>query len=211
MKRIASIIMAGLLLALAHPVPGQGSDGTGWRPAAAADRWTGHLSYVFGYKQLGGQWAPADGQIEFGLLDFDCRKERWPVSIAGQFLMSYTGNVPKGLAGNNSGTYELNLGMRKVWDDDRSVVHPFIGGGVSLIGATNNTFINFGDGDTAKVNEHSAAGVGLWGGAGMYWQLSDHWHTGAQVQYSWGELRLGGKDLDGGGLHILGMLGYTWR
>jgi hypothetical protein len=172
--------------------------------------WTGHINYVFGYKWLEKGWSPAGEQVEFGLVDFDCRKEGWPVSLAGQLLLTYAGNVPRGLAGNNSGTYELNLGVRKVWED-RSALHPFAGGGVSLIGATNSSFIRFNDGGSAQVNEHSAAAAGVWADAGFYWILSDHWHTGAQLQYSWGELRLGGRDLDAGGLHLLGMLGYRWR
>lgn len=177
-------------------------------PAGSQTRWTGHLSYVFGYKRLEGDWSPAEDQLEVGLLDFDFKKKGWPLSFAGQLLMSYSGDVPQGLEGNNSGTYELNLGARKIWEGN-SAVHPFIGGGVSIIGATNSTFIDFGD-EAGNVNEHSAATVGAWAGAGLYWNFAENWHTGAQLQYSWGELRLGGKDLNAGGLHVLGMIGYHW-
>ncbi len=173
-------------------------------------RWTGHVSYIFGYKRLADGWSPAVDQAEFGLIDFDCRKEDWPLSFAGQFLVTYAGQVPQGLSGNNSGTYELNLGARKVWDKG-GIFQPFAGGGVSLIGASNSSFIDFGGGESAQVNEHSAATVGFWGDAGLYWLWGERWHSGVQLEYSWGRVRLGGKALNAGGVHILGMIGIHWR
>ena len=168
--------------------------------------WTGHLSYTFGYKRLESGWSPAEDQAEIGLLDLDFKKEGWPLSLAVQLIMSYSGEVPEGLSGNFCGTYELNLGVRKIWESP-SAVHPFVGGGLSVIGATTNTFIS-GGGESFSVNERSAATVGAWGGAGFYWNFAKNWHIGPQVQYSWGRLRLGGKELDAGGLDVLGVVGY---
>lgn len=177
--------------------------------AGAGEGWTGHLSYVIGYKRLESRWSPAANQFEFGLIDVDFGRRRWPVSIAEQFLMSYTGDTAEGLPGNNSGTYELNLGLRKVFYPDRAL-QPFIGGGASLIGASTGEFITFNRSESANVQEDGAVTAGFWAGAGLYWAFHQHWHTGLAVQYSWGKLRLAGKDLNAGGVHALGMVGYRW-
>jgi hypothetical protein len=177
--------------------------------ASDGEGWTGHASYVIGYKRLEGRWSPAADQFEFGLIDVDFGKRSWPVSIAGQLLLSYTGDTPRNLPGNNSGTYEVNLGLRKVFNQD-AAVQPFIGGGVSLIGASTGQFIRFNRYESANVREDGAVSAGFWAGAGLYWAFHQHWHTGLAIQYSWGELRLAGKDLNAGGVHALGLVGYRW-
>src|SRR5712692_10397364 len=104
---------------------------------------------------------------------------------------------------------EVNRGLRKVFDIHGSV-RPFIGGGASVIGGSTSRFIKFGLLEAANVQEHSAATVGFWGGGWLYWEFDAHWHTGIELQYSRGQIRLGGKDLNAGGLHALSMIGYHW-
>jgi hypothetical protein len=167
----------------------------------AAEEWTGHISYVIGYKRLERGWSPGADHAEYGLFDFDVARRSWPIRIAGQVLLTYAGDTPKGLTGNFQ-TYEVNLGLRKVFEIHGSV-HPFIGGGASVIGARTSNLLN-------EERNRNDATVGLWGGGGLYWEFNAHWHTGIELQYSWGEIRVGGKDLNAGGLHALSMIGYHW-
>ena len=45
-------------------------------------RWTGHLNYVIGYKKVNDDWAPAESQFEFGLIDCDIKRLNWPLQPA---------------------------------------------------------------------------------------------------------------------------------
>lgn len=210
---LAFLVSAALFVA-SQAEPAFAADSAGPDEKVSAGRadpgdWTGHISYVFGYKRTGSGWSPAKDHVEFGLFDLDFKQESWPVSLAAQLLLSYTGDVPDGLTGDNSGTYELNLGFRKVWDAGGRIL-PFLGGGPSLIGASNGEFIVFNDQESANVQHHNSATIGFWVNAGTYVHITESFHTGLMAQYSWGEIRLGGKDLNAGGLHLLGMLGYHW-
>ncbi|MCM0084235.1 hypothetical protein L4X63_21870 [Geomonas sp. Red32] len=171
-----------------------------------ADRWQGHASYVFGYKFMESGWAPADGQAEIGLVDVDVQKESWPVSFACQMLLTYSDYVPDGMAGNTSGVWEVNLGIRKFWvDSTYPSLRSFAGGGLAIVGSTTSTNQA---GDTT--NEHSSAGPGFWLDAGLYWNFVGSLDLGVQLQYTRGYITLAGRDLDAGGLHLLGMIGYHW-
>lgn len=204
---ITTVIVLALTLACV-PASAQ-APGAASHDADAGDRWTGHFSYVIGYKRLEGGWSPAADQFELGLFDVDFGKRRWPVSIAGQLLLSYVGDTPQDLSGDNSGTYEVNVGLRKVFNPD-GAFQPFVGGGPSLIGASTGEFIRFGRHESGNVQEDGAVTAGFWAGAGLYWAFHEHWHTGIAVQYSWGKLRLAGRELNAGGVHVLGMVGYRW-
>lgn len=209
-----AILVSAALFVAAQAVPVFAAEPAGPAEKVSAERaapgdWTGHISYVFGYKRTGGGWSPANDHVEFGIFDLDFRRKSWPVSLAAQFLFSYSGDVPDGLTGNNSGTYELNLGLRKVWDAEGRI-RPFLGAGPSLIGASNSTFISFNNRESANAQHHNSATLGFWANAGTYVHITESFHTGLMAQYSWGEIRLGGKDLNAGGLHLLGMLGYRW-
>jgi hypothetical protein len=182
------------------------------RAAAPADtirpQWVTHLSYVLGYKRLDNQWSPAQDQVEFGLLDFDIRRGNWPVSVAAQFLLTYASSRPhlQNFVGNQSGTYEFNLGLRKVWDDWQPV-QPFLGGGLAIIGGSTSSFIDFGH-ESASVTEDHDIAVGVWLGTGFYWPFSPHWHTGLALQYSTAEIDLFAHHLDAGGVHVMLLFGY---
>jgi opacity protein-like surface antigen len=178
---------------------------------AGPRQWTGHLNYVIGYKQLASTWRPARDQVEVGLLDFDFRHVSWPASLAAQLLLSYDDTIPNqpGFLGNQSGTYEFNLGVRKVWDADQAL-QPFIGGGMAVAGGSTSTFLDFGWGESATINEDSDTSVGYWVGGGCYWLLNRAFHLGVNLQYSHADIELFGKRLDAGGFHVLLMLGYHW-
>ena len=56
-------------------------------------KWTGHVNYILWYKGVEQQWAPAENQVEFGLVDFDIKRADWPVRLAAQFLLTYNSNI----------------------------------------------------------------------------------------------------------------------
>lgn len=209
LSTLAFLISTALLVS-AQALPVSAADLAGPETKVSAeDNWTGHISYVLGYKRVGSEWSPANDHVEFGILDLDFRRMSWPVSLAAQLLLSYTGGVPDGLAGNNSGSYEFNFGLRKVWDTDGRI-SPFLGGGPSVIGASNSEFTKFSNHDNANVQDNNSTALGFWLNAGSYVHVTESFDVGLMAQFSWGEIRLGGKNLNAGGLHLLSMLGYHW-
>ena len=81
---------------------------------------------MLGYKRLQDDWGSAKNQAVIGLVDFDFKRSNWPVSIAAEMLMSYSGEVPDrpGFQGTYSGTYEFNIGPRKIFENS-SKFKPF--------------------------------------------------------------------------------------
>jgi hypothetical protein len=174
-------------------------------------KWTGHLNYIFGYKKLSNDWKPAEDQIEFGIVDLDLRRLNWQVSIVGQLLLSYSSDIPEiyGFEGDYSGTYEFNLGLRKVWKNS-SRFHPFLGGGPSIIGGSTTRQIDRPFGGAMYVQDDNDSGFGYWVGGGFYWVLTERLHTGINAQYTWGEIKLFDKNLNVGGIHLNVIIGYHW-
>jgi hypothetical protein len=172
---------------------------------------TGHLNYIFGYKKLSNDWEPAEDQIDFGLVEFDLRRLNWQVSIVGQLLLAYSSDIPEryGFEGDFSGTYEFNLGLRKVWENWPRF-HPFLGGGLSIIGGSTTRQIDRPFGGAIYVQDDNDAGFGYWVGGGFYWVLTERLHTGINAQYTWGEIELFDKDLNAGGIHLNFIIGYHW-
>ena len=170
-------------------------------------KWTGHLNYIFGYKKLNNDWEPAEDQIEFGLVDVDLRRVNWQVSIVGQLLLTYASDIPDepGFRGDYSGTYEFNVGVRKVWGD-LPRLHPFLGGGFSILGGSTTEDL----GNQWYYQEENDSDFGYWVGGGFYWVLTERLHTGINAQYTWGEIKLFDKDLNAGGIHLNIIIGYHW-
>jgi hypothetical protein len=111
----------------------QTAEGSGRRDTVSGhhgNEWTGHISYVLGYKGLEKKWAPAKDQVEFGLIDFDIKRADWPVSFAAQLLLTYDSDIPNlaSFMGDQSGTFEFNVGLRKILGR-LPRYQPFLGGG----------------------------------------------------------------------------------
>lgn len=180
-------------------------------PTSASEKtWAGHASYVLGYKRLESDWNPVENQTEVGIVDVDLTRTDWPISLCGQALFTFTEDIPEvsGAQGDASGTWEFNLGARKIWTISDKW-KPFLGVGLSVIGASASKFVD-APGGSIQDYEDSDIGLGAWGGAGLYWHFADHWHVGATLQYSWGEVTLFEKRMNAGGFHALGMFGYHW-
>ncbi len=192
----------------------QTTEGTDQQGAVAVhhqSEWTGHISYVLGYKGLQREWCPANDQVEFGLIDFDIKRADWPISFAAQLLLTYDSDIPNlpGFRGDQSGTYEFNVGLRKILGR-LPRYQPFLGGGLSIIGGSTASLIEFNKFESATVQEDHDVGLGFWADLGFYWSLGTNWHMGLRAQYSWGKITLFGQELNAGGVHGMVMLGYNW-
>ena len=200
--------LCGFLLVSAVSV---GVDAAEFSPTAPPpSAWAGHVSYVAGYKQFESDWAPVEGQFEFGVFDIDVQPPKWPVSLCTQLLVTYADSPPDlpGAFGDYSGAWEINLGVRKVFPVSQPI-SLFLGGGVSFLGASSSSWLDFGWGG-GQVYEDSDSTVGFWCSGGVYWNLSRHFHLGLELQYSQGEITLFHQELSAGGFHALGMFGYHW-
>jgi len=176
-------------------------------PSSNARKSTGHSSYIFGCKRLGKKWHLGENQIDFGIMDFDYRRAHWPLSLAGELSLSYTSYKPNlpGFKGNFAGTYEFNMGARKVWERWNRI-QPFLGGGFSILGGSTTTHVS----GTIYVQESHNARPGAWGEAGMYWLAGQPWHAGVRAEYSDGTITLFGQRLNAGGVHLMALLGRRW-
>lgn len=175
--------------------------------AVGPNKWTIHLSYVAGYKHLADAWVPAQHEAEFGLIDFDFGKERWPLNLCAQLLLSYSPVVPRlpALLGDYSGTYECNLGFRKVFRPG-GPIQPHVAAGVGILGASTTTKVERG----VYYQEENSSCVGYWGNAGLFWIFSDTHFVGLAAEYSMGRITLFGQRLNAGGIHVLFYFGWHW-
>lgn len=165
---------------------------------AQEETWTGNINVFLGAKALDEEdWAPAENQGEFGI-QVDFRPRNWVVNLAVDYLV---GSGDGNLLGVEfeSETSELNIGVRKIWEEFPHV-RPFIGGGLSFI---RGEFSGFGVSD-------SDSGTGIWFGGGVYWTLVEHFNIGLDLKYSTAEVTLFGVDANAGGGHFGLLAGYHW-
>lgn len=207
-RRWVGVLLLAVSLSGGSALAQERSGSAGARPAS---EWHGNVSYVFGYKRLASAWAPARSQVEFGVVDIDLKRHDWPVSVVLQLLLTYQNDTPAlpGFAGNNSGTYEWNVGIRRIWGEG-SGFHPFLSGGLSVLGASTSTWVVFGGGDSANVQEQNDSTVGGWVSAGGFWQRDRGPLLGVSLQYSRGRVELFGHELEAGGAHVLMHIGTSW-
>lgn len=52
--------------------------------------------------------------------------------------------------------------------------------------------------------------VGLYAGTGASVPVTPSFRLGADFRYTWSSLELGGEDVEGGGVHLAGLVGVAW-
>ena len=173
-----------------------------------AEGWTGNVNLLLGAKALDeDDWEPIHEHGQGGLL-VDFRPADWPVSIAVDFLRSRDSDSVfdpgSGLFVDVRGeTSELNLGVRKIWDE-RPSVRPFVGGGLAHISASlraSAAGLRVSDSDNS---------IGFWLNGGVYWTLGESFNLGLDLRYSQASVNLFGVSTDAGGGHAGLLLGYHW-
>jgi opacity protein-like surface antigen len=98
-----------------------------------------------------------------------------------------------------SSSWELNLGVRKVFDT-KSIVKPFIGGGLAIGGATLDV----------EIDDDSDAGVGIWLDVGIDFSLGGPVSLGLELAYSTIPITIADIDTDAGGFRFGITVGFSW-
>jgi hypothetical protein len=150
-----------------------------------------------------------DRQPDLGA-EISLARDGWPIAVALDLMASTTSEdrdvFAFGVAYDldiKSTNFELDLGIRKIWEPD-SPIRPYLGGGLA-----------FGHGRLeVDLNGTSAAeedtGVGRWVGGGVYWKIQERFNLGLNIRWSAIPIRFDGEteDLDIGGTHVVLILGW---
>ena len=192
-NKFLGTIMKNLIIALALAL---------FAVNAHANQWTGNVNFLLGVKALeSNEWAPVEDHAAFGVL-VDFRKHEWPVSIAIDFLGSYSEQTEFGIKYEGS-TSEIDVGVRKIWEVSGTPMHPYIGGGIAFI---NGEF----KGTALTSRSENDNGTGVWLNGGIYWTLGQSFNLGFDVRYSSADVTLFGIEADAGGSYAGLLLGYHW-
>ena len=172
--------------------------------------WTGNINVGGGLKFLDKtQWegaANVTDQTEIRLAS-DLRQRKWPINVALDFSYAFAPEVYRdyadvGVVKQTIVTYELNAGVRKIFDFRLYSVRPFFGGGFGWIKVewdnVNETYeIPFHDGK-----------LGIWINGGCYWELDRHFNLGLEYLYSTATMTLNATKLNLGGHHLDMIAGF---
>jgi hypothetical protein len=76
-----------------------------------------------------------------------------------------------GASGGSQKTIELDIGVRKIWDNF-PYLRPYIGGGMAFIEAEEERAAS------ASMDENS---LGIWIRGGVYWTFDEHFNIGFEM------------------------------
>lgn len=166
--------------------------------------WTGNAKLLLGGKFLDStNWTVGGvdyaSQYEIGGL-FDFRAKDWPINLAGDVLYSWRtrGTV-------KAGVFELNLGVRKYFEDDPKL-RPYIGGG----GAYMKASLDLGLTNMAGTIDDDT-GLGVWVNAGLSYLITDQLTIGVDFRYTWAKMSIFAlTDISAGGLHAAVTVGLRF-
>lgn len=186
-----------------------------------------NLNFVLGKKYLDSDdWPVGDNQGSLSFLStFGPRS--WPVQIAVDLMTS--GFAESSFEIDRPGveitgddvvqaTYELGVGVRKIWRTGRA--RPFVGGGLAIIWARQGR-VEFllpppevGHPDVIPrppmiISEEDEA-PGAWLDGGIFWRLGKRFNIGLEARYSRAELSFTGREVQAGGFNLGLILGWGW-
>jgi hypothetical protein len=162
----------------------------------------GDVNFFLGIKTLDeDDWEPIEDQGAFGA-EISIGQDTWPVMIAIDPFFSGAKDDEFGFDLKGA-TSELAIGVRKIWNVDN--VHPYVGGGPSLLSASLEVENPFG----ADVDDDDTT-LGWWLGGGVFWRLGSRFNIGIAARFSSGEVTLFDVDLEAGGLQGGLLLGWGW-
>lgn len=196
-----------------------------------------NINFLLGMKFLDkDDWPVGDNQGEFGI-QTTFGPEKWPVSIAIDAFGS--GHVEEGVTfGDNiklgqdlmQSTYELDVGVRKIWQVGKA--RPFVGGGLAIVSGRQEaylasaidipdipglpdlpdfgTIIDPGDLALGPIVYETDASPGFWIDGGIFWRLTKRFNLGLEARYSQAELDLLERGVQAGGAHFGLLLGWGW-
>lgn len=175
-------------------------------------RWTGNINVGGGLKYLNvEQWKALAGisdQTEMRIAT-DIRQRKWPINIALDFSYAFSPEVYQDRTGSGRGIqkqnitmYEMNVGVRKIFDFRLYSVRPFFGGGFGRITIQWDLVSEEAD------DSFQDGKLGIWMNGGCYWELDRHFNLGLEYLYSTAKLDLFGETLDLGGHHLAMIVGF---
>ena len=175
-------------------------------------RWTGNINVGGGLKYLNvEQWKALSGisdQTEMRIAT-DIRQRKWPINIALDFSYAFSPEVfddwwgiGMGIQKQNITIYEMNVGVRKIFDFRLYSVRPFFGGGFGRINIQWDLLSREAD------DSFQDGKLGIWMNGGCYWELDRHFNLGLEYLYSTAKLDLFGETLDLGGHHLAMIVGF---
>lgn len=170
----------------------------------------GNVNIFLGEKELDTtDWAsPYDQQGEFGVL-IDFGNEYWPVNFAIDLLGS-SKQTDYWDGYQEVSTSEIDLGVRKIFDLEGTLVHPYVGGGLALVSARYEDVYYYFDPVCGYVCSDEDSGLGVWLNAGFYVTLGQSFNLGLDLRYSEADVTVLGTTVNAGGMHAGLLLGYHW-
>jgi opacity protein-like surface antigen len=166
---------------------------------SGGDAWHGTVRLFFGGKSLDeDDWEPVDSQGEFAILT-DFGAESWGVHIA--LDLRFAASDEEDVLGLEvvSSTWEINVGVRKVFDTG-SFVKPFLGGGLAFGGAALDI----------EIDDDRDAGIGIWADGGIDFSLGGPVSLGFEIAYSSIRVDIADVGADAGGFRFGITLGFSW-
>ncbi len=189
-----------------------------------------NLNFVLGGKFLDSDdWPSGDPQGSLAFLS-TFGPDSWPVQVAIDVLGSATSEDSFNISGPGfevkgeelvQSTFEFDVGVRKIWRSGRA--RPFVGGGLAFI---------WGQQERARfvrppfeipprpgipvppvppvIVSDSDSAPGAWIDGGIFWRLGQRFNLGLEGRFSVAELKLGGRDVQAGGVNIGLILGWGW-
>ncbi len=172
----------------------------------------GHVNFFLGEKSLSGaDWEPLEDQFAFGAV-MSFGRDDWPVHIAVDVLTSFDQTTMYdpflGDVTFTGTTFEVDMGVRKIWKKGR--VLPYLGAGIGIMGAGVEAD---GDFDTESAAD---AGFGFWADTGVFFRLGSHFNLGLDLRYSSADVDLDfgdgfvASDVNAGGFSYGLLLGFGW-
>jgi hypothetical protein len=167
--------------------------------------------------------AEVDSPFQSGVwisLDFD-----WPVVLAIDFLSSSDDDLVSissafPLRYNTwVDTFELDLGVRKYWGQDRFL--PYLGGGLAWVQMDvkqiqSGDFGVPGSEYSDLVLDDKDSGAGMWACGGFLFRATEKLNLGVDIRYTDSDVKLdvigvsADLKIDSGGIFYGAMIGYHW-
>ena len=125
-----------------------------------------------------------------------------PIHFATDFYMTRS-SEPFAEGGVHLKTYELAIGLRKIWEV--KWLHPYVGAGFSWLHD-----ISVIPGPSRDSRDRDSA-LGVWIGGGMFARFSEHWNLGVMARITPGrDVRVHGEKRNAGTAMYGFVVGYGW-
>ncbi|MBU0483138.1 MAG: hypothetical protein KKB30_01320 [Proteobacteria bacterium] len=191
---------------------------------AEAGEWLTSVNAALGFKVLDqDQWGPRPTTGEVAIMG-SIEKNSWPLALSLDMFYSKTETLifsgetsfqaSDGFGGFtiapythidlNIRTWEIDLGVKKIWRDFETV-RPYLNGGLSLIGAEGEMT------QTENIYSNNGTAFGLWAGLGANLVFNESLNIAFEVRRSEAKADMTiGPPVKIGGMHYHFIIGGNW-